>query len=564
MSTTESPEKALVADAPPADGRMVDELALATDARLDLERAVLPTLISPLLARWIIVAFCIPLAVVPAVQIFLEATGRHKAQLITLFQNAPTRENLHQFEQDVAKNSVFKEFVQPRVQLAISETTGFGNTFVYIGRDTVLFLRSGLDFVTGRGILDPGRLRARKKQLVDAGQSNAQPDPRPAILDFDAACKKAGVRLVVVPIPDKVTVMPTAAGLNPGQSPEAVVNVDYPRFVAELREAGVDVYDPLTVLSKADEPGRYLEHDTHWTPECMALVAKAVAGHVRETAALSSKGSVRFAASEMVVSRVGDLVDMLGLPADQSLFLPQVVRILRTIDPKTGASAVAPSADVVLLGDSFSNIYTAKEMGWGEGAGFGPTLARYLQRPVDAIVINGKGASGTRAELARRPEGLSGKRVIIWEFAVRELVDASWDVIPVPAAPATSTPTTPTTTTTTRPGAKSPFVIEGTIEVTSKVPEPNAAPYPDCLTYLVMRVDKVVEGQYDQDRVLAVFWAMKKNVWLPPARYQRGQRLRVKLIPINQADESVKSGQRADDTADYTHRPYFVVEEQVL
>jgi alginate O-acetyltransferase complex protein AlgJ len=558
MSTTESAEKAPVADAPPADGRKVDELTLATDARLDLERALMPTVISSRLARTIIVAFCVPLAIVPAVQIFLEATGRHKPQLITLFQNAPTRENLHRFEQDVAKNSVFKEFVQPRVQLAISETTGFGNTFVYIGREGVLFLRSGLDFVTGRGILDPGRLRARKKQLVDAGQTSAQPDPRPAILDFDAACKKAGVRLVVVPVPDKVTVMPTAAGLNPGQSPEAVVNVDYPAFVAELREAGVDIFDPLTLLSKPDEPGRYLAQDTHWTPECMELVAKALASHVRQS---TGRGTARYAAAETAVSRVGDLVDMLGLPADQSLFPPQEVHIRRTLDPKTGVPPVAPtSADVVLLGDSFSNIYTAKEMGWGDGAGFGPTLSRYLQRPVDAIVINGKGASGTRAELARRPEGLSGKRVIIWEFAVRELVDASWDIIPMGAAPAASTPTTPTA----RPVSTSPLIIEGTIEVTSKVPEPNAAPYPDCLTYLMVHVDKVVEGQYDQDRVLAVFWAMKKNVWLNPAHYKRGQRLWMKLIPIAQADETVKSGQRADDTGDYTHRPYFAIEEHPL
>jgi alginate O-acetyltransferase complex protein AlgJ len=563
MSTTELPEKAPAADAPPpADGRKVDELDLATDARLDLERALLPTVVSPWLARAIIVAFCIPLAVVPAVQIFLEATGRHKAQLITLFQKAPTRENLHQFEQEVAKNSVFKGFVQPRVQLAISEMTGFGNTFVYIGRDGVLFLRSGLDFVTGRGILDPGRLRARKKQFVDGGQSNAEPDPRPAILAFDADCKKAGVRLVVVPVPDKVTVMPTAAGLAPDQSAEAVVNVDYPGFLSELRRAGVDVYDPLTLLSTPDEPGRYLAQDTHWTPGCMEMVAKGIADHVRASTVLPTAGSARFGASEKLVSRVGDLVDMLGLPADQTLFAPQEVRIRQTIDPNTIAPPVVPpSADVVLLGDSFANIYTAKEMGWGEGAGLGPTLARYLQRPVDAIVINGKGASGTRADLARRPEALTGKRVIIWEFAVRELADASWDVIPMQAGPASSGSTSPGTP---RPGAKGPIVIEGTIEVTSKVPEPNTAPYPDCLTYLVMRVDKVVEGQYDQDRVLAVFWAMKKNVWLPPAKYTRGQRFRVKLIPMAQADEAVRSGQRADNTEDYTHRPYFVTEEHAL
>jgi hypothetical protein len=33
---------------------------------------------------------------------------------------------------------------------------------------------------------------------------------------------------------------------------------------------------------------------------------------------------------------------------------------------------------------------------------------------------------------------------------------------------------------------------------------------------------------------------------------------------MRDADESVRTGQRADDVADYTHRPYFVTEEHGL
>jgi SGNH hydrolase-like domain, acetyltransferase AlgX len=559
MSATETPEtppSAAPGATQAAPGARVDELNLATDAHIDLERAVLPTEVSGRVAWLLIIAFCLPLAIVSAVQIALEATGRHRAQLGNLFKERPTRESLHRYEQDVAKNSVFKEYVQPRLQLAVSQTTGAGNGKVYVGRDGVLFFRPGMDFVTGRGIFDAGRMRACRKRLVDAGEHSAEPDPRPAILDFDAACRKAGVHLVVVPVPDKVTVLPEAAGYSESGAP-ALVNVDYPQFLSQLREGGVDVYDPLPIIQASGEQNLYLKNDTHWTPECMENVASSLAAHVREAVAFPGERA-RFGVNEMAMERVGDLVDMLSLPADQTLFPPQQVRIRQTIDAATEAPfAAKESADVLLLGDSFANIYTAPQMGWGEAAGFGPTLARHLNRDLDTIVINGKGASGTRSELARRPGGLTGKRVVIWEFAVRELTDASWDVIPMNERQPAESPTT-------RPSAASGggLVIDATIEKISKVPEPFSVPYPDCLTYVLMHVDRVVEGKYADDRILAVLWAMKKNVWLPPAKYAPGRHMRIKVIPMGQADESVKTGQRADDTQDYSHRPYFVTEEQ--
>jgi alginate O-acetyltransferase complex protein AlgJ len=554
MSTTETPETPAGPAAPP---RRADELEVATDAHVDLERAVLPTIVSGRVAAFLIVAFCLPILIVPIVQIALEATGRHNPQLGSLFKKEwPTRERLHKYEQDVAANSVFKQFVQPRVQLALSETTGTGNGKVYIGRDGVLFLRPGLDFVTGRGILDAGRIRASRKKLVDKGEHAAEPDPRTAILDFAAACRAAGAYLVVVPVPDKVTMMPAAAGLAAGLAQEPIVNVDFERVLDELRSAGIDVYDPLSLgVSTSGGAERYLLQDTHWTPQWMETVAAAIAEHVRAALALPAGGPVKFRGEDVTVRRVGDLVDMLGLPENQTVFAPQEVQIRKTIDIATGQPfSSRESADVLLLGDSFANIYTASQMGWGEAAGLAPTLARHLNRDVDSIVINGNGATGTRRELARRPGGPVGKRVVIWEFAARDLTEASWEPVPMPAP--TAAPSKPAET-----ARGKAIVLDVTIEKISNVPQPYSVPYPDCLTYFLMHVDRVVEGKYTDDRVLAVMWAMKKNVWLPPAKYTPGRKMRIKIIPLGQADESVKTGQRADDTQDYDHRPYFVTEE---
>jgi len=91
-------------------------------------------------------------------------------------------------------------------------------------------------------------------------------------------------------------------------------------------------------------------------------------------------------------------------------------------------------ADVLLLGDSFTNVFSLGQMGWGEGAGLGPQLGRVLGRDVDVIAQNDAGAHATRRLLANAIAGaepgaadrLAGKKVVVWEFASRELAVGDW------------------------------------------------------------------------------------------------------------------------------------------
>jgi alginate O-acetyltransferase complex protein AlgJ len=55
-----------------------------------------------------------------------------------------------------------------------------------------------------------------------------------------------------------------------------------------------------------------------------------------------------------------------------------------------------------------------------------------LQRPVDRLTRHDAGAWATRAMLAdamQRADRLAGKKVVIWEFAVRELSEGDWKII---------------------------------------------------------------------------------------------------------------------------------------
>ena len=64
--------------------------------------------------------------------------------------------------------------------------------------------------------------------------------------------------------------------------------------------------------------------------------------------------------------------DMLKLPEGQTLFLPQTVSVHQVIDGAGQPWEPDPEADVLLLGDSFTNMFSLDQMGWGETAGLAP------------------------------------------------------------------------------------------------------------------------------------------------------------------------------------------------
>jgi alginate O-acetyltransferase complex protein AlgJ len=85
---------------------------------------------------------------------------------------------------------------------------------------------------------------------------------------------------------------------------------------------------------------------------------------------------------------------------------------------------------VLLLGDSFTNVFSDEGLGWGGGAGLAEQLAYRLQRPVDRVAQNAGGAWAARQALRRElrsdPARLDGARVVVYQFAERELAFGDW------------------------------------------------------------------------------------------------------------------------------------------
>ncbi len=528
--------------------------------KLDLDRGIIPTRIGRGTARALTWAFAVAVCAVPLGQLGVELARGQRPQAFEVFDRKPTRDNLQAFERSLERASLVRKDVRERAQLGMTRALAVGNGNVIVGREGWLYYRPGIELVNGRGILDESRLTQRRKKMLEANEKNPNPDPRPAIIAFHEACRASGVHLVVFPVPDKVSLQAghlTARLAGPTAPP---VNVGHQQFVEELLAAGVDVFDPTPSGITAADPPRYLWQDTHWNPEWMQSVARGLADHVQRTGTLRP-GARRFAIQELPVRRVGDLVDMLELRHDQTVFAPQDVTVRRVIDSRTGAAWQSnPDADVVLLGDSFSNIYTAPQMGWGDAAGLGPHLSAYLRRDVHAITLNGSGASGTRREFANWPSPLKGKKVVIWQFAARELVAGNWEIVPVePSSGASDIPSPPA----------APVVVEGTVLAASDAPVPGAAPYKDALGYIRLRVDRVVEGTYpvpDGIMVVAV-WSMKNDVLQPGAKYKAGTRLRLRAAPLRHVPPELQIVRRidtlpADPPGGTRHPPYLALEEK--
>jgi alginate O-acetyltransferase complex protein AlgJ len=191
------------------------------------------------------------------------------------------------------------------------------------------------------------------------------------------------------------------------------------------------MFDPSEVLGAVRQSApQYLATDTHWRPEAMELVAERLAAFVNQHVTLPVAPALGLSIEEQEVTNSGDTAVILDLPAGQQLYPPERAVISRVLNQDGSPWRSDRAADVLVLGDSFANIYSLASMGWGDSAGLVEHLSYALGRPADRILQNDDGAFATR-ELLRRagPERLAGKRVVIWQFAARELGSGNWKVI---------------------------------------------------------------------------------------------------------------------------------------
>lgn len=423
------------------------------------------------------------------------------------------------FEDALDDRSVIGKGIRPRIQQLLT-MLGAGNEKAYCAIRPWLFYRPGIDYLMGPPFLDPARLRKRSAEVGEWADP-VEPDPRPAILQLQRQLGQRGITLIIVPTPIKAMIHPEKMwGRYAGRTTE-LQNPSFASFKEAMEREGVLVFDPAPALMRAKAQGgeAYLAADTHWRPEAMEGVVKELKAFIQERVSLPPLPPTGYRSERAEVAQLGDLAGMLDLPQAQELFPREKVTVERVLTAAGEPWQPQQTADVLVLGDSFSNIYSLGAMGWGEGGGFVEQLSCALQRPLDRIARNDNGSYATReilaAELAKGKDRLEGKRLVIYQFAIRELAVGNWKKIDLKAGDAPRKQYLSF-------AAGEGRTVSGIVEAVSLVPRPGTVPYKDHVMTLLLTDLKEKGRPLAEARAMVYLRSMTDNVWTEAARYRPG------------------------------------------
>ena len=442
---------------------------------------------------------------------------------------------IQRFTDRLDTDSLLARHLRPAVQLLLTQRLGSGNERVYTGRNGWLYYATDVQHVVGRGFLDAGQL-TRRAASGDSLSAAAAADPRPALRSFNDALARRGITLVLLPTPVKPSIHPEQLGVRASAAP--VRNVSFSRFAEEMRTAGVLLFDPAPLLADLGAVGdtAYLARDTHWRPDAVVAVARELARFLERETPLPGREPVSLDTRRVRVSDRGDIVGLLDLPAGWSPYPAETVDVRQVLTPDGRLWRADPTADVLLLGDSFANIFSLGAMGWGTAAGLAEQLSFALGRPIDRLVQNDNGAFATREALARELAGgrdrLAGKRVVVYQFATRELTHGDWRLVDLDSRPTAAAGTSASVSSRVlTPGPGQLLRVHGRVRQVTPAPRPGSVPYRDHIVAVDLVEIDTGSGVASDSEALVYLSSMEDNVWTAAASLVVGQTITLTLRP---------------------------------
>ena len=264
----------------------------------------------------------------------------------------------------------------------------------------------------------------------------------------------------------------------------------------------------------------------------MQRVANALADYLRERYELPDPTSSLHAGIAETVLAEGDLTAMLMLP-DPVAFYPDLQCVITPVLTSDGQGiAPARGAPVMLLGDSFTNIYSLESMGFGKGAGLAEHLSLALGVSIDWIARNAGGAAATREALAQHMareqamsqggDRLAATKVVVWQFAMRELLSGNWKPVELP----TDSGVLASESRDHSVGAESGEVMGDIVQMTY-APNPRSVPYKDAVIALHLAN---VEGDGFPDEMMVYGLGLKDRTLTPLSERATGERVKLSLV----------------------------------
>ena len=439
-------------------------------------------------------------------------------ELFNKKKNQSLNEHFKSFEKNL-ETAFFAETPRKIIQSTLSlSPLKEGNRNVRVGKDGWLFLDDAIESLTGQG------------PFYDEPFSFHKDDNSPidAIKRFANQLDNFGVRLILVSVPSKAMIYPEKINHNI-EGP--ISHPDAKRLVSELNSLpNLDVLDlTKSLFNLKKEKKVFLKQDTHWTPEAMEEAAKIIAGHIKSLGITTNKPNLNSRNKEERKA-YGDLVEKINIW--DGAFNQESV-IAKPIKGNTRDR----NSEIILLGDSFTNIYSIDQgLGWGNNAGLPEHIASNIGTPIDVISINGGGATEVRKKLAQRrgsSEDMKNKKVVIWAVTSRDLFlsqeqcnarNITWGNVSFDKRPLEKKPT------------NNKITIRAKLIEKPKIPDPNQTTYKDLLYGADYEILETISGKVPEEgkKIAVVNWAFKNRVLLPSANYEVGSVRNLQLMPFEE------------------------------
>lgn len=476
-------------------------------------------------------------------------------------ENPNLRDHLRAFESEL-EAAPYAKTIRRWMQQKLTAWFGEGNVKTVVGGNGRLYLEAAID-----GLVGYGPLKAEPDSVMKDPDRPVWTPPLPVIEKFAAQLKERGIELMLVPVPVKPMIYPEDIGKGKWDGP--VRHRDQEKLYTKLREAGVEVVDYADLFWSLKKDGPvYLKQDTHWTQSAMQRAAVEVAAKIKSKLWFADvKGELAVSDETLQRNHIGDLVGMLDLARPGELFELES-QTLEIVNDRSSGGRVGndQQSPIVLLGDSFVNIYDAPRIGFGDpnwealdgndsqppiGAGFAQHLAAQLGTALNTYTADGGGATGVRKEFADQPDDkVRAKKLVVWVIASRDLLlsetpglaaKVHWRDVEFSKRISKTPPQWVA-------GNAPEVVVEAELKERTPLQDPKSTPYKEAIYSAIFTVDGKVAGdlKIEGDEVPAYLWGFRDRKVLASGRLEVGRKYRLTLVPWA-SKTNLQSVQKMDD-----------------
>lgn len=234
-------------------------------------------------------------------------------------------------------------------------------------------------------------------------------DNTPQIIAFKDSLEARGIKLIVVPVPDKLLTIPEKYS---DKAKKGIKLPQYKKWVDKLRKNKVTVIDALDTLKTlhknlGNETPMFEPYESHCTGPARLVLANMAADSIAPL--LYGMNRKRYPLRDTIVDGTGNLYDLLH--GDEIDYKIKEQKVLGTDGYKYRSSKKAP---IIVIGDS--NV--------GQGKSYGAHIGAYIAAltSVETFTISKVGGGNIGPQMFKgKSSFLEGKKAVVWVFDGREL-----------------------------------------------------------------------------------------------------------------------------------------------